>query len=108
MNHYLEAIRLKPDFSEAHTPLGIALAIQGEIRRALSHFSEAVRIDPRSLEARGNRIRALWLLGLREPAVDELTILKELDPVRGDEVEAWINSTASANSDRRSLGSSQP
>lgn len=46
VTHYLEAIRIAPNFATAHSNLGVALAQQGNLKDAFSHFSEALRIKP--------------------------------------------------------------
>jgi tetratricopeptide (TPR) repeat protein len=42
----LPAIRLKPDYAEAHLNLGVALAKQQKYDEAIVHFEAALRIDP--------------------------------------------------------------
>jgi tetratricopeptide (TPR) repeat protein len=46
MVNYFEALRIKPDFAEAHNNIGSALVVQGKSDEAVGHFSEAVRINP--------------------------------------------------------------
>jgi protein O-GlcNAc transferase len=43
---YREAIRLKPDYAEAHFNLGSALAQQGNLEEAEDAFEEARRLKP--------------------------------------------------------------
>jgi protein O-GlcNAc transferase len=56
-----EAIRLKPDFAEAHSNLGLALKGQGKLDEAIAACREAVRLNPALAEAHfnlGNALRA--------------------------------------------------
>jgi hypothetical protein len=59
-----EAVRLDPNYSEAHTSLGILLARQGKMNDAIAHFSEALRINSDNHTAR------TWLAELtgKDPA----------------------------------------
>jgi protein O-mannosyl-transferase len=50
-SHFVEALRIKPDYGNAHNNLGLALRQQGKTEEAAYHFREAVRIDPRRAEA---------------------------------------------------------
>ncbi len=43
---FREAIRLKPDYAEAHNNLGIALAGQGKVDEAVAEHREAIRLKP--------------------------------------------------------------
>jgi Flp pilus assembly protein TadD len=52
-----EALRLKPDFAEAHNNLGTALHRMGRIEEAISQYQEALRLKPESEEARANLAR---------------------------------------------------
>ena len=56
---YREAIRLRPDYAEAHNNLGILLARQGRLEAAIGHFREAMRIRPDNPEAQRNLDAAL-------------------------------------------------
>ena len=52
---YREAIRLKPDFAEAHTNLGDALHRPGQTAtRPSPNYREAIRLKPDVAEAHGN------------------------------------------------------
>lgn len=53
--HYVEAVRLKPDFADAHYNLGTLLAgIPGRQDEALRHYTEALRLKPDFAEAHLN------------------------------------------------------
>lgn len=65
--HFEAALRLKPDFAEAHTNLGVVLARLGNMEQAISHLSEAVRLKPDYVEGHNNLAVALERQGrLRE------------------------------------------
>jgi Flp pilus assembly protein TadD len=49
-----EAVRLKPDYAEAHNNLGIALAQKAQIDEAISQFQEAIRLKPGYADAQNN------------------------------------------------------
>src|SRR5262245_59617840 len=51
---FRSALRLKPDFAEAHNALGLALGQQGQFGAAINSFREAVRLRPDFAEARAN------------------------------------------------------
>ena len=51
ITHYMEALRLRPDYVSAHNNLGITLADQGRVDEAIHQFSETLRIDPRNAQA---------------------------------------------------------
>jgi len=41
-----EAIRLRPDYANAHNKRGNALAVKGQVERAIQDYSEAIRLKP--------------------------------------------------------------
>jgi Flp pilus assembly protein TadD len=51
-------LKIRPDWAEAHNNLGIALASQGRIADALTHFERAVTLKPSMNDARANRDQA--------------------------------------------------
>jgi len=59
IEYFKEALRIKPDFAEAHTNLGYALARQGKLEEAIKHYTEAVRLDPTLTKAYYDLARAL-------------------------------------------------
>ena len=46
--HYLQTLRINPDFEEAHNNLGLALKKNGHIEEAKEHYLQALRINPES------------------------------------------------------------
>jgi tetratricopeptide (TPR) repeat protein len=46
------AIRLNPNFTNAHYNLGIVLIEKGEMKEAVHHFRETVRLRPDLVKAR--------------------------------------------------------
>jgi len=52
--HYCEAIRINPDYVNAHYNLGVVLIKKGKQDEGIRHLSEAIRIDPQYAEAKKN------------------------------------------------------
>ena len=46
IGHFEQAIRIKPDFAEAHCNLGIALGQTGRTSEAIEQLQQALRIKP--------------------------------------------------------------
>jgi protein O-GlcNAc transferase len=63
------AIRMKPDFAEAHSNLGLALKGQGRLDEAVAACREATRINPALAEAHFNLGNALRDMGRLDEAV---------------------------------------
>jgi Flp pilus assembly protein TadD len=61
MGHWEQALRVKPDYAEAHNNLGAALEQAGRVQEALGHYEQAVRIKPDFVQAQSNlaRLRAV-------------------------------------------------
>jgi tetratricopeptide (TPR) repeat protein len=51
IKHYNQALRITPDFVNAHNNLGIASLNNGKINGAIFNFSETLRIDPNKANA---------------------------------------------------------
>jgi S1-C subfamily serine protease len=51
---YKEAIRIKPDVTNARFNLGVAYRKSGQLREAIASFKEALKIDPNDTSARRN------------------------------------------------------
>ena len=62
-----QAIRIRPDYAEAHCKLAQVLAKQGDLDGAVAHFQEAVHLKPDDVLAHNNLAEVLLKLGhLRE------------------------------------------
>ena len=74
-----EAIRLQPEFAEAHYNLGWAYEQLGRWREAVGPLGRAVRIKPDFAEAHFNLAVAYMALGDRKSAFGQYGLLKGLD-----------------------------
>jgi tetratricopeptide (TPR) repeat protein len=59
IDHYREALRLKPDYAEAHNNIASAFARQERWDDAISHYRKALEIRPDFGPARENLERLL-------------------------------------------------
>ena len=48
------ALRIKPDYAEAHNNLGSMLQSQGRFKEAVAHFAQALQIQPKYAQAAYN------------------------------------------------------
>ena len=87
MAHCQEAVRLKPDYAEAHNSLGVALGDRGQLPKAVEHYLEALRLKPDYAEAHSNLGSALKDEGDLDEAIACFDRAMALKP--GD---AWIHS----------------
>ena len=67
--HLRTALRLAPDYAEAHNNLGVVLQRRGELEPALAEFREAIRLVPDHPEPLPNIATALDGLGRRDEAI---------------------------------------
>ena len=81
---FRKVIELDSGSAAAHLNLGIALADQFDLERALVEFSEAVRLDPAAAAPHYNRGRALLDLGRNDEAKQELEAVTRMDAAFGD------------------------
>ena len=56
---FSNALRLDPNYADAHNNLGAALACKGNVKAAVFHFREAVRLKPDFAAAHNNLSRTL-------------------------------------------------
>jgi len=61
--HYMEAIKIKPDYIEAHNNLGGAYAKLGQWDDALKKWNDTLSINPDHQVARQNRDAVMKMLG---------------------------------------------
>jgi Flp pilus assembly protein TadD len=74
-----------PDSADSHLNLGIALADEYDLLRALNEFSEAIRLAPNNAAAYYNKGRALYDLDRRQEA---LSFLETACKLKSDYAEA--------------------
>jgi tetratricopeptide (TPR) repeat protein len=90
VQHCQSALRLKPDYAEAHNDLGVALArMPGRIADAIAHFEAAVASKPDFAEAHFNLANALVLEpgGMLEAAAEYRAAIH----IRPDYLQARMN-----------------
>ena len=80
IEHYLQALRIKPDFAEAHNNLGNALKKQGHTEKAIEHYLQALRIKPDYAEAHNNLGNALDKQGRTEEAIEHYLQALRINP----------------------------
>jgi tetratricopeptide (TPR) repeat protein len=74
-----EALRLRPEYAEAHNNIGLVLAQNSDDDKATEEFRTAVRIRPEYADAHAN-LGAVLLLSDVEQAIGELEMAVSLDP----------------------------
>lgn len=80
IHHYLEAIRIKPNYAEAYGNLGVDLMNQGNIQEAILRYREALRIKPDYGKAHYNLGFALLNLSELDEAILHFTEALRIDP----------------------------
>jgi Flp pilus assembly protein TadD len=70
IDHYLKALRIKPDYAEGHNNLGAALSKQGRTAEAIDHYLKALRIKPDEAKTHYNLGTALSKQGRTAEAID--------------------------------------
>ena len=81
IEHYLEALHLKPDYAQAHNNFGLALASEGKYEEAIDHYHRALLIKNEYASAHNNLALALLHTGKIEEATRHLyaAVLLKLD-----------------------------
>jgi len=80
IGHYEQALRIKPDYAEAHNNLGTALTQQGRLQEAISHCEQALRLKPDLAEAHNNLAVALGHTGRMTEAIKHLEQALQIKP----------------------------
>ena len=86
---FREAIRLKPDYAEAHSSLGLALGMQGKLVEAIAAYREAIRSKADYAEAHCNLGAALRSQGRYPEALAEFRKGHELGS-KQDRSAQWV------------------
>lgn len=82
-----EALRINPEFAEAHYNLGTLLARGGRLDEAIRHLEDAVRLGPANADSRVNLGIALASRGDRDRAT---TLFREALAIDPDHVAAHV------------------
>ncbi|MBI5769328.1 MAG: tetratricopeptide repeat protein [Verrucomicrobia bacterium] len=80
VGHFQAALRLKPDYAEAHGNLGHVRETQGDLPAALAHYEAAVKLGPKLREARVDLGALLRRLGRLPEAIQQLETAVRLNP----------------------------
>src|SRR5438552_961581 len=91
MAHYQTALRLNPDYAEAHNAVGALLADQGKLAEASEHYQTALRLKPDHAEAHGNVGSALARQGKLAEAVEHYQTALRFKPDYADVHYNWGN-----------------
>jgi len=78
--HYVEALRLKPDFAEALNNLGMVLMEQGKISEPMQKYQEAFEIKPNDPRIQNNMGVLLARQGQMEAAIAHFREALRIDP----------------------------
>ena len=79
IEHYRQAVKLKPNYAQAHNNLGNLLRSQGQLDDAIRHFRRALEVEPASSERHGNLGIALIEQGKLIDAIDAFQQAVNLD-----------------------------
>ncbi len=77
---YEQALRINPDYAEAHNNLGAALVQVGKIQEAIGHYEQALRIRPNYAEAHNNLGAALVQAGQVPEAIRQYEAALRIKP----------------------------
>jgi tetratricopeptide (TPR) repeat protein len=84
VRQYEEAIRLKPDYTNARYNLGVAFYQQGRIDEAIRQFQEVIRLKPDHAEAHNNLGSAFGRKGQTDEAIRQFQEALRLKPEYAD------------------------
>ena len=79
--HFVETIRLRPDFTEAYNALGVAMLKSGETIEAANLFRTAMKMNPADFKIRINLMLALLRLGQCQKAREQLAFIAKLPSI---------------------------
>jgi tetratricopeptide (TPR) repeat protein len=88
IDHYQDAVALRPAYAEAHYNLGRLLVEQGRLDDAVAHYEKAVEINPGDPEAQNNLGVTLFGIGRVDDAILHYQKALEIQP---DYAEASCN-----------------
>ena len=88
IEHYLQALRIKPDYVKTYYNLGVSLNNQGRTKEAIEYYLQALRIKPDYAEAHNNLGVVLDKQGRTEDAIEHYLQALRIKP---DYAEAHSN-----------------
>lgn len=88
IGHFEQAVRIKPDFAQAHCDLGAALLQEGQTGAAIGHFEQALRLRPDRAILHYDLASALMRAGRVPEAISQWEQALRIKP---DFVEAHYN-----------------
>ncbi|MDQ3743778.1 MAG: tetratricopeptide repeat protein, partial [Acidobacteriota bacterium] len=81
VDEFTQAVRLRPEWAEAHNNLGVALGSQGRFKEAVGEHLEALRLKPGYTGALFNLAYAYRKSGDKKKAMETYQQLNAIDPV---------------------------
>ena len=78
--HFAAALKIKPDYAEAHDNLGVVLQMQGKSAAAEANFLTALQLKPDMLRPRNNLGLSLQSQGRTAEAITEFRQVLSVDP----------------------------
>jgi tetratricopeptide (TPR) repeat protein len=69
IDHYRQAVELRPSYAEAHYNLGRLLAQKGQFDEAIVHYEKALEINPADAEAHNNLGSTFFVKGRVDEAI---------------------------------------
>jgi len=86
--HFSEAIRIKPDYEDAHNNLGVILAQGNNMDEAISHFLKVLEKNPNNTHAWDNLEVALSQLN---EINEKISFMLQAENIRSDHPETYYN-----------------
>ena len=88
VGQYEQALRIKPDYPEAHNALGLALDRLGRMQEAIEHFEQALRAEPNYAAAHNSLAIALYQQAREQEAIEHWKQALRIQP---DYAEVYCN-----------------
>jgi tetratricopeptide (TPR) repeat protein len=88
IDHYQQAVALRPEYAEAHYNLGRLLVERGQLADAIAHYERTAAINPADAEAQNNLGVTLFGVGRAD---DAITHYQKALGIRPDYAEASCN-----------------
>lgn len=90
LSHFETAIKIDPDYAEAHYNLGNIKMSQRSYPSALNHYQLAFKIDPKAPTVCHILGRGYYATGDHQSAQRILALLEKSDPDMADTLSRWM------------------